>query len=52
MTLLKYVTTSGVCTTAELLNLKRNDPAGYDILLKFAAEEMAHNNIAIEEAKK
>ena len=48
MTQLKYIMASGVCKTGELLELKRNNPDDYDILVKWAEEEMRFNNIPID----
>lgn len=48
MTIVKYLKESGVCTTSELLALKREHPADYDALCKMAEEEMKHNGIAVD----
>lgn len=49
MTVVKYIMASGVCTTAELLALKRNNPKDYQDLRAMAEHEMRHNGIEITE---
>ena len=53
MTVVKYIMQSGVCTTAELLALKRNHPKDYEDLRQMAEEEMRHNGVEVtsEESK-
>lgn len=50
MTVLKYVLTSKVCSTGELLSYKRQDPKGYATFVEMAKGEMVHNGISVEEA--
>lgn len=50
MTILKYLMGSGVCTTAEILALKREHDEDYITLRKMAAEEMDHLNVAREDS--
>ena len=51
MTALKYLTESKVATTGEILAMKREDPKGFNTLLKWAEEEMKHNNIPVDAPK-
>lgn len=48
MTALKYITESKICTTAELLNFKREFPKDFDTLLQWAKEEMEHNGVTVD----
>jgi hypothetical protein len=50
MTIVKWLMSTGVCTTAELLALKRENPADYVRLAEMAMEEMKAKNIPIEES--
>jgi hypothetical protein len=52
MTVLKYLMSTGVCTTAELIAFKKADPTGeeYRKLAAMAAEEMQSKGIEIEVA--
>ena len=45
MTILKYITQSGVCSNSEILALKRDTPIDYVVLRVMAAEEMDYNNV-------
>ena len=49
MTVLKYIVNSKICNTAELLSLKRENQADWDIIQRWAREEMEFNKIPIEE---
>ena len=48
MTTLKYIMASGICTTSEVLKLKREHPADFDVLVKWAEEEMKVNGITVD----
>ena len=39
MTLVKYLMSTGVCKTGELLELKRTDPDGYALIMKWTREQ-------------
>lgn len=49
MTIVKYILSTGVCSTKELLDLKREDPKGYEYLRKCAAEQAANLGVEITE---
>jgi hypothetical protein len=51
MTILKYLLSTGVCTTSELIHFKKNDPTGkeYQSLVAMAKEQAKFLNIAIED---
>jgi hypothetical protein len=49
MTLLQYLLSTGVATSAELIALSKVDRPGYDTIRRWAKEQAAHNGIAIEE---
>lgn len=51
MTVLKYLMSTGVCTTGELIEFKKGDPTGkeYQKLRAMAEEEMKNKGIEIEE---
>lgn len=49
MTILKYILSTGVCTTAELLQLKREDEAGYNWLVQAAREQAQNLGVEITE---
>lgn len=49
MTVLKYIVESKICNTGEILALKRENPQDYNIIVKWAREEMLKNNVPIEE---
>lgn len=48
MTIVKYLLSTGVCTTAELLKLKQQHPADYDGLIRMAHEQAKNLNVEIE----
>lgn len=48
---LKYVRESGVANTKEILDLKKEDPKGFDTLMDMARSEMRNKGIEIEESK-
>lgn len=52
MTIAKYILSTGVCNTSELLALRREDLAGYHTFIQWAKEQAAHNGVAIEESEK
>lgn len=49
MTILKYILSTGVCTTGELLSIKKVDPDGYNTLVKWAREQAANEAVEITE---
>ena len=49
MTPLKYITESKICTTGELLAFKREYPTDFEILIRWAREEMEHLGIQVDE---
>ena len=51
MTVVQFIMSTGVCTSTELLTLKKNNPADYIKLTDMAREQMIANNIEIEVAK-
>jgi hypothetical protein len=51
MTVIKYIMSTGVCTTSELLAIKRENPKDYDILVVWAREQAANLGVEIEEPK-
>lgn len=48
MTALQYLMSTKVCTTAELIALKKEDPDGYSRLIQMGREQAAHQNIPLE----
>lgn len=50
MTVVKYIMSTGVCNTGELLALKREYPKDYADLAQMAREEMTAKGIEIEES--
>ena len=52
MTIVKYLLSTGVCTTAELLAYRKEDKDGYDKLIAMAQEQARNQNIVIEESPK
>jgi len=52
MTPLKYLIESRIATAGEIMAFKRDDPQGFDTLLRWAKEEMEHNNIEVTEPEK
>jgi len=52
MTVLKYIIQSKICNTAELLELKREHDADWQVIQMWAREEMKKNNVEIEESNK
>jgi hypothetical protein len=52
MTVVKYIMSTGVCNTGELLALKREFPKDYEGLAQMARDEMKAKGIEIEETQK
>ena len=48
MTTAKYLLSTGVCTTAEMLALKREDPAGYEKIIQWTREQAKNLGIELE----
>lgn len=48
MTLPKYILSTGVCTTGELIAFAKAYPADYFTFLVWAREQAAHLGVAIE----
>jgi len=48
MTTAKYLLSTGVCTTAEMLELKRIDPAGYEKIIQWTREQAKNLGIELE----
>jgi hypothetical protein len=53
MTILQFLIhpVHGCCSTGELMALSKSDRAGYDLLRKWAEEEMKLKNIPLDESK-
>lgn len=49
MTLLDYIRQSGVASTKELMELKRDDPKGFDTIKSWAKEQAANQGVVLEE---
>lgn len=49
MTIAKYILSTGVCNTSELLAFRREDMPGYQLFIQWAKEQAAHNGVTIEE---
>lgn len=49
MTIMKYLISTGVCTTSELLALKKNDPKVLDSLVEDAKAQAKNLGIEITE---
>ena len=47
MTLLQYLLKTGVCTSMELLQFKKQDDAGYQTLMQYAREQAVIEGIEI-----
>lgn len=52
MTALKYLLSTGVATTTEIMALNREDKAGYQLLMKWAKEQAKNQGVEIEEPAK
>lgn len=52
MTTLKYLMSTGVCTTAELISFKKNDVSGKDYkeLCAMAREQAKNQGVELEDA--
>lgn len=48
VTLPKYILSTGVCTTSELIQFAKSDPSGYAVFLIWAREQAANLGVAIE----
>ena len=48
MTVIKYLMSTSVCTTGELLALKREHPADYNELIDISKKEMVLKEIPID----
>lgn len=49
MTPVKYLLSTGVCNTSELLQLRREYPADYDVIMKWTKEQAANLGITLDE---
>lgn len=50
MTALKYLMSTGVCTTAELIALKKDSQVDYENLIQSARNQAKNLNIVLEDA--
>ena len=51
MTIAKYILSTGVCNTNELLALRREDPEGYATFIRWAKEQAGNLGVDIEESQ-
>jgi actin-related protein len=47
VTILDYLRQSGACNTRELMELKRDHPADFDVIKEWAKEEMTHKGVEV-----
>jgi hypothetical protein len=52
MTIVKYIISTGVCTSGELIRLARENKSDYESLIKMAREQMTAEGVEIEETVK
>jgi len=52
MTAIKYLLSTGVATTAEIMQLNREDKPGYKLLMQWAKEQAEKQGVTIEEPAK
>lgn len=48
MTPMKYILSTGVCTTSELLQFNKQDPQGYKKLIEWAQDQAKNQGVALE----